>query len=100
MPKKFEKGHQKAGGRQKGTPNKSTDELRLMLQNIAAKNFDKLEDDLNEMKVGMRWTVIEKLLKYFMPSLTKNENDNSISGGVDITISYADDADKNDVDAD
>lgn len=87
----FTPGSPKIGGRQKGTPNRTTQEMRDMIQQVMDKNLSNLESDLEQMNATSRWMILQKLATYFMPTLTKNDNHNENSGKMSIIIKYADD---------
>ncbi len=63
------KGTIKTGGREPGTPNKISGDLRLKIQSILNENIDKVQDDLNSLPAKDRLQVIEKLLSYVLPKL-------------------------------
>ena len=46
----FETGHQKVGGRKKGTPNKLTKEMRDVLKGVVADEIDTLGQRLEELE--------------------------------------------------
>ena len=59
----------KAKGRPKGSKNKTTNEIRLMFQNLLASNIDTIQIDLNEMKPIERVNAILKLASFCVPTL-------------------------------
>ena len=67
------KGHEKTGGRTKGTPNKSTMETREWIQAIVDKSRPQLEKDLEVLESKERWQVIERLLQYITPKMQSVE---------------------------
>lgn len=77
-------------GRPKGAKNRSTDEIRQFIQMVVDKNLTRLEEDLDNMNPATRWMVIDKVAKYFMPTLTKNDNTNNNQGGMIIRVVYDD----------
>ncbi len=77
-------------GRKKGTPNKSTEEIRKQIQNIVSKKLDVFEDDLAKMNVFQQWQILEKVTKYFLPALNKNDDSITHSGGINIYVSFED----------
>lgn len=62
----------KTGGRQKGTPNKTTVEIREALKIILSKELDSLPEILSSMKPVDRINAIVRLMPYIMPRPTTN----------------------------
>ena len=62
-----EKGTQKTGGREKGTLNKQTAELRNFVSEIIFSNMDKIKSDFEELEPEKRLMLFEKLLNYVLP---------------------------------
>lgn len=65
----------KTGGRQKGTPNRTTKETREALKQIIDNELDNLPKLMEAMKPYQRADVITKLIQYVLP---KPDNDLSI----------------------
>lgn len=87
----FKKGQSgNPNGRPKGTKNKTTEEIRSFIQLVVDKNLVNLEADLERMNPTNRWIILDKVMKYFMPTLTKNDNNNMNSGEVKIQVEYVD----------
>ena len=63
----FEAGHQKIGGRKKGTPNKLTKEMREVLKGVVANELDTLGQRLEELEPRDRLEVFIKLLPFVLP---------------------------------
>lgn len=63
------KGTIKTGGREPGTPNRITGDLRAKIQSILNDNIDRVQDDLNSLDAKDRLQVLEKLLSYVLPKL-------------------------------
>lgn len=61
------KGHQKAGGRKAGTPNKVSGEARLKLKDLFDENFDQIREDLQVVgpKIRLQWW--SKVLPLIVP---------------------------------
>lgn len=59
----------KFGGRTKGTPNKTTEEIRESFQELIAGHLEKLEEDLNGMEPEKRVKFIIELAKFVIPTL-------------------------------
>ncbi len=56
-------------GRPKGTPNKVTNELRVRISNFLEKNFDKVEQDFDELDPYQRVQFYTKLIEYVIPKM-------------------------------
>lgn len=54
-------------GRPKGTPNKSSKELREAINNLVSNNIDTLQSDIDNLEPKDRLAFIEKLFKYVIP---------------------------------
>ena len=63
----FEKGREKTGGRAKGTPNKTTTDLKEWVFRLVSKNTKQIEKDLKELDAKERLILFEKLLRYVLP---------------------------------
>ena len=57
----------KFGGRQKGTPNKLTKEIRALLKNIINEELEALQDKLELLDTKQRLEIMIKLLPYVLP---------------------------------
>lgn len=51
----------------KGIPNKSTKEIRGIIQTLLENNLDKIQDDLDQMTPEQRVKTILSLAKYVLP---------------------------------
>ena len=60
----------KTGGRQAGTPNKVTSELRDALKAIVANELDTLSDSLAQLPAKERLDVVIRLMPYCMPTVS------------------------------
>lgn len=67
----MDKEGKKTGGRQKGTPNKTTSTLRTAISKIVNDyyNSDTLMEDINKLKPKERVDMMEKLAAYVVPKL-------------------------------
>lgn len=63
MARKF-----KSGGRQKGTPNKVTKDVRDNIRTFIEYNIPTLQEDFNQLEAKERILIIERLLKYVIPA--------------------------------
>ena len=63
-------GTPKTGGRKAGTPNKITGDMRTRIQDLLDDNWEKIQDDLQELDAEKRLAFLEKLLKYTLPTLS------------------------------
>ena len=57
----------KYGGREKGTPNKLTKEIRKILNDIVHKELEKVEENLNTLEPKQRLELLIKLMPYVLP---------------------------------
>ena len=59
----------KYGGREKGTPNRLTKELRSVLKDIVYQELEKIEEHLNELEPKERLELVLKLMPYTLPKV-------------------------------
>jgi hypothetical protein len=59
----------KTGGRTKGTPNKTTSEIREHYQSLITSNLDLLDNDLKALEPVQRLKMIIELSKFVLPTL-------------------------------
>jgi len=59
----------KSGGRQKGTPNKLTKEIRTALKDIIFYEIENIEERLNKLKPKERIELLIKLMPYALPKV-------------------------------
>ena len=59
----------KTGGRELGTPNKTTSELRRVLKHMVDDELQNLQDNINELEPKERIELLIKLLPYVMPKV-------------------------------
>ncbi|MDY0026907.1 MAG: hypothetical protein RBS33_13045 [Lentimicrobium sp.] len=62
------KGIPKTGGRKQGTANRSTDELRNLLQSFIDTNMKTLQADYNKLEPKDRLNFINSLLRHVLPA--------------------------------
>ena len=72
----------KFGGRQKGTPNKLTKELRSVLKDVLYEEIDRLPERLNELETKERLELVIKLMPFVFPKVQ------SVLQSVDEPISW------------
>ena len=63
----------KTGGRSKGTPNKTTFEIRQMLTDILVSNIDTLQNDLNVLEPKERVKILMDLSRLILPQLKQED---------------------------
>jgi hypothetical protein len=54
-------------GRPRGKPNKTTDELRALVQQFIEDNIETLQTDFDKLDPAQRITFIDRLLKHVLP---------------------------------
>tara|TARA_Y100000768_G_C23961317_1_gene675531 strand:- start:1529 stop:1771 length:243 start_codon:yes stop_codon:yes gene_type:complete len=59
----------KYGGRQKGTPNKLTKEIRTVLKDLIYKELDEIQEHLNSLEPKQRIELVIKLIPYVLPKV-------------------------------
>lgn len=65
----MKKGHtNNPNGRPKGKPNRSTDELRSLLQSFIDANIETMQADYDSLEPKDRLNFIERLLKHVLPA--------------------------------
>ncbi len=78
------KGSKKTGGRQKGTPNKATTEMRTWLKDFLDNNQAQIEKDFKALEPAQRLQMFERLLQYTLPKMQ------SVNASIDLnTLSEA-----------
>ncbi len=63
----FEKGHAKAGGRSKVTPNKISKEVKNLLKTIVLQELEQAEATLQELSPKDRLNILVRILPYVIP---------------------------------
>ena len=56
-------------GRPKGSPNKTTEEIRTAISNFMDANLETLQEDFDKLEPKDRLAFMERLLKYILPPL-------------------------------
>jgi hypothetical protein len=59
------------GGRQKGTPNRLTKELRTILKDIFYNELEKMEELLESLEPKERLELVIKILPFMLPKVDK-----------------------------
>ena len=75
----------KYGGRQKGTPNRLTKELRAILKKALHEELENIGDLLEQLKPKERIEIIIKLMPFIFPKM------NSVSHSIDEPIDWGSD---------
>ena len=77
----------KTGGRQKGTPNKLTSEIREKLNDYVYTEIDTLINNIDKIPIEKRLDLLTKILPYTIPKMSNIEvtSDNEIN--LDIEVS-------------
>ena len=70
---RFEKGKNKTGGREKGTPNKRTLIIDTFAKSICEGGMDKFEKELNELEGKDYVSAFLSLFEYVKPKLSRME---------------------------
>ena len=60
----------KYGGRQKGTPNRVTKELRSLLKDILYQELEQIQEHLETLNSKERVELLIKLMPYILPKVT------------------------------
>jgi hypothetical protein len=60
----------KYGGRQQGTPNKTTKELRNLINQFVCNNVDTMQKDFDQLEPKDRLRFIDRMLNYALPKLS------------------------------
>ena len=60
----------KYGGREKGTPNRMTKELRTVLKDILYQELEQIQVHLDNLKSKERIELLIKLMPYVLPKVT------------------------------
>ena len=72
MARQKNDGKGRLGGRQKGTPNKVTSNVREWLFVLINKNRKQIERDIKALEPKDRLQILEKLMQYVVPKQTIN----------------------------
>ena len=83
-------------GRKLGSKNRCTTEIRDFIQRAVSGQLDGLDEDLEKMNSFNRWVILDKLTKYFLPSITKSDIESTVNGSMKIVVSYENETPKDD----
>ena len=72
----------KYGGRQKGTPNRMTKELRSILKDILYQELEDIEERLDVLEPKTRIELLSKMMRFVLPKM------NTISHNTDEPIDF------------
>jgi len=79
----FEKGHNKATGRPKGSSNKTTQKIRDAYAKLVEENLEQLKQDFSELEPKDRIKLYMELSKYVIPTLKQTEFTGDIAHSLD-----------------
>jgi hypothetical protein len=65
----------KTGGRTKGTPNRTTKELKELIHNIVEVQLDTIEEDLQDLDPKDRLNILLRLVEYVLPKQREQKID-------------------------
>jgi hypothetical protein len=71
MPR--QKGAPKTGGRRKGTPNKTTADLKNWVFEFVSNNLEEFKSKFKDLEKEQQITIVMKLLPYILPKQTENK---------------------------
>jgi hypothetical protein len=55
-------------GRPKGTPNKTTMEMKELITGFLSNNLETIQRDFDQLEPAKRFEVLDRLMKYVLPS--------------------------------
>ncbi len=64
----------KTGGRRRGTPNRTTAELKEALKAFVDRNIDQLQDDFDTLDAEKRLAFFEKIVRMVLPPPVNPDN--------------------------
>ena len=67
MAREINDGRGRLGGRQAGTPNKVTTDLRVMIKQLLLENVEQIREDLATLEPLERLKYLEKFMAYVVP---------------------------------
>jgi hypothetical protein len=75
-------------GRPKGTPNRTTTEIREAYQQLISGNIEQLNEDLTALEPFQRLKIVIEMSKYILPTLRATDLKVGDNGFNPITISF------------
>lgn len=68
------KGTPKTGGRKKGTPNKTTAQIKELVVKLVGDNIDTFAEEFEKLDAGDKIGLIKNLLPYVIPKQTETKH--------------------------
>jgi len=81
------KGSPKTGGRQAGTPNKVSGNIKEFLASVIDENREQIRKDLKRLEPKDRLAIIERFMQYVTPKKRDEDSVPALQSGV-ITVKY------------
>lgn len=72
---KFEKGHAKVGGRQLGSSNKASSDLKSRISQLIDEQFDSIVEDLKALDPKDRIAAYQRFVEYVLPKQREQKID-------------------------
>ena len=88
---KFEKGHKKVGGKQSGTPNKATKDIKEAYRQLIERNLDNLTGWLETIAAKdpeKAIRILNDLSEYVIPKLAREEFTGKINQEIKTTLIF------------
>jgi hypothetical protein len=85
---------QKTGGRKAGTPNKVTANLRALIDEFLAANFEEICAEFSKLETRDKVNAYLKLLEFGVPKLTRSQSEitGKDGGAIETIIRFIDDS--------
>ncbi len=68
------KGTPKTGGRKKGTPNKTTAEIKELVAQLVGENIEDFKKEFKTLETAEKISIIKNLLPYVIPRQTETKH--------------------------
>jgi len=78
-------------GRGKGTPNRTTKEMKEFISIVLSENLDRMREDFEKVSPGTRLMLWDKFAKYILPTLSQTKMEGEVSGQIEVIIKYDED---------